>query len=719
MLKKEGFHVPPKGVPFATLPGKPHPLGATLDPAGAGVNFSLYAGSATGVELLLFEGHGTAEPMQTIVLDPTVNRFFLFWHIFVVGLQAGAQYAFRVDGPHDLHGQGHRYNRNKVLVDPYARANSVLLWNRTAACTPDDNVATAIHSQVIDLSAYDWEGDRPPGTPMNESIIYEVHVGGFTRSPSSGVFCPGTFTALVEKIPYLQALGVTAVELLPTCQFDEQEITGISPIDGRPLTNYWGYNTLAFFSPHPGYCVSPENATHITEFRDMVKALHRAGIEVILDMVFNHTTELDQYGPTISFRGLDNATYYFLSPEDRAVYVDYSGVKNTVNCNHPVVTKLIVDCLEFWVEQMHVDGFRFDEGSILTRDEQGVPTRHPPVIWAIELSDKLADTKVISEAWDAAGLYMVGSFPGPRWAIWNGRFRDDIRRFVRGDLGMVGAVASRIAGSADIFQNHGSLPINSVNFITCHDGFTMHDLVSYNEKHNEANGNQNHDGYDQNLSWNCGEEGPSSDPLINALRCRQIKNFTAILLLSRGVPMVLGGDEVRRTQQGNNNAYCQDNELSWFDWHLVEQQIEMRRFFSAMIRFRKDHHVLHGGQFYTGEINQRGLRDIDWHGCGLAAPDWNDPSLRVLAFTLGAPDGEADLHVMLNMDESDHTFDLPPLRDGGVAWHRAIDTARPSPQDIVDPGQEVPIRATTYLVTHKSVVVLLSRYWLHAVADAS
>jgi glycogen operon protein len=435
-------------------------------------------------------------------------------------------------------------------------------------------------------------------------------------------------------------------------------------------------------------------------------------------MVFNHTTELDETGPTVSFRGIDNPTYYFLLPEDRAVYVDYSGVKNTVNSNHPLVTKFIIDCLEFWVEHMHVDGFRFDEGSILTRGEQGIPLKHPPVIWAIELSEQLADTKAIWEAWDAAGLYQVGSFPGPRSAIWNGRFRDDVRRFVRGDPGMIGAVASRIAGSADIFRDHGSLPINSVNFITCHDGFTMNDLVSYNEKHNAANGEQNGDGSDYNLSWNYGVEGPTTDPAIDTLRRRQIKNFTAILLLSRGVPMILGGDEVCRTQRGNNNAYCQDNELSWFDWQLVEQQAEMRRFFSAMIRFRKDHHVLHGGQFYTGEINQRGLRDIDWQGCSLATPDWNDPSLRVLAFTLGAPDGEADLHVMLNMDESDHSFDLPPLRDGGVAWHRAIDTAQPSPQDIIDPGQEVPISATSYLLTHKSVVVLMSRYLLHAAADA-
>jgi glycogen operon protein len=698
-----------RSAPFATRPGRSHPFGATVDLEGGGVNFSLYAGPATSVELLLFEGSDARKPMQTIVLDPLVNRFFLVWHVFVVGLQAGAEYAFRVDGPQDLHGQGDRYNRNKVLVDPYAHATSTQLWSRAAACTPDDNVATAMHSQVVDLSGYDWEGDTFPRTPMNESIIYEVHVGGFTRSPSAGVRHPGTFKGLIEKIPYLQALGVTAVELLPTCQFDEQEITGISPINGRPLTNYWGYSTLGFFCPHPGYCVSPACATHSTEFRDMVKALHRAGIEVILDMVFNHTTELDAQGPTISFRGLDNGTYYFLSPDDRAVYVDYSGVKNTVNSNHPIVTKLIVDCLEFWVRHMHVDGFRFDEGSILTRGEQGIPLKHPPVIWAIELSDRLADSKVIWEAWDASGLYQVGTFPGPRSAIWNGRYRDDIRRFVRGDPGMVGAAASRIAGSADIFSTHGSMPINSVNFITCHDGFTMNDLVSYSAKHNEANGEQNRDGSDYNLSSNYGVEGPTTDLAIDALRHRQIKNFTAILLLSRGVPMLLGGDEMRRTQQGNNNPYCQDNEISWFDWRLLEHEAEIVRFFTAMIRFRKDHHVLYGGQFYTGEINQRGLRDIDWHGCSLAAPDWNDPSLRVLSFTLGAPDGEPDLHAMLNMDDSDHTFDLPPLIDGGVSWCRAIDTSLPPPRDIAIPGQEILIDGTTFPVASKSVVVLVSR----------
>lgn len=462
--------------------GAMHPLGAVPDEQG--VNFSLFSEHATSVELLLFAEHNDPEPLQTIQLDPVTNRTFHFWHVYVRGLQPGMHYAYRLDGPQDLHGEGDRFNKNKVVLDPYARGITDALWSRTAACTPDDNVRTSMRCAVIDTSKYDWEGDQPLHRPTSATIIYEMHVGGFTRSLSSGCQHPGTFAGIVEKIPYLQELGITAVELLPIFAFDKQGVSQLNPVDGKPLTDFWGYNPVSHFAPHHAYCLSPGESSHIQDFREMVKALHKTGIEVILDVVFNHTSEGNQLGPTISFRGLDNSTYYMLVPDDKQQYLDYTGCGHTFNCNHPVVEKLIAECLEFWVKEMHVDGFRFDEGSILARDEDGNPMAYPPVVWHISLDEALADTKVIAEAWDAGGLYDVGNFPGERWAEWNGRFRDDMRRFVKGDAGLVGSVASRIAGSSDLYQSKGRLPINSINFITCHDGFTLNDLVSYNVKHN-------------------------------------------------------------------------------------------------------------------------------------------------------------------------------------------------------------------------------------------
>lgn len=690
---------------YAIERGSPHPLGAVPDVNG--VNFSVFSEHATAVELLLFDEHDSPEPIQVIQLDPRYHRTFHFWHVYVRGLKPGMHYAYRVDGPQDLHRRGFRFNRNKVLIDPYARGNTCDLWDRAAACGPEDNLTKSMRSVVIDTQGYDWEGDQPIRRPMSESIIYEMHVGEFTKSPTSGVKNPGTFLGIIEKIPYLQELGITAVELLPVFQFDPTEINRISPYDGRQLTNFWGYSTIGFFSPHAPYCVCADEGGHLNEFRDMVKALHRAGIEVILDVVFNHTSEGNHQGPTINFKGFENDVYYHLVPQDRQYYMDYTGCGNTVNCNHPIVDKFIVECLEFWVREMHVDGFRFDEGSILSRGEDGVPIVHPPVVWHIELSETLADTKIIAEAWDAAGLYQIGYFPGYRWAEWNGRFRDDIRRFVRGDSGLIGAVASRIAGSADIYQSTGHLPINSVNFVCCHDGFTLNDLVSYNHKHNEANGEDNRDGVDENYSWNCGVEGPTSDPEVEALRRRQVKNFAAILLLSQGVPMIRSGDEVRRTQQGNNNSYCQDNELNWFDWTLVERNRDIFRFFKEMIAFRKRHPVLHRSRFFSGEINERGVPDISWHGTKLNAPGWFDPSARSLAFTLGGFEDDADIHVILNMYWEDLEFEMPAVR--GRRWYRVVDTAEESPRDVCEPGHEIEVTAPTYRARGRSVVVFLSR----------
>jgi glycogen operon protein len=677
-------------------------------PDAGGVNFSLYSESATTVELLLFERPEDPLPAQVIALDPDHNRTFVFWHVYVRGFRTGQGYAYRVHGPWDPAGRGHRFDHKKVLLDPYARGCSMTRWQPERATGPGDDVASAMRGVVVGVDGYDWEGDEPLGRPMSETIIYEVHPAGFTRSPTSGCRERGTFSALVEKIPYLVGLGVTAVELLPVFQFDDRRALRPSPVDGRPLVNYWGYSPIGFFLPHAGYCVSSDPEARVREFRDMVKAMHRAGVEVLLDVVFNHTEEGDEAGPTFSFRGLENAVYYMLDPRERQRYLNFSGCGNTVNANHPVVGKLILEALEYWVKEMHVDGFRFDEGTILMRGEDGAVMSRPPVVWQIELSEALSASKVIAECWDAGGSYQLGYFPGYRWAEWNGRYRDDIRRFVRGDRGRVGKVAASIAGSADMFQARGLLPVNSINFVTCHDGFTLNDLVSYERKHNEANGEGNRDGFDDNLSWSCGCEGPTDDPAIEALREQQIKNFATLVLLSQGVPMIMAGDEVRRTQHGNNNAYCQDNETSWFDWTLPEKHAGLLRFFRAMIAFRKSHYILHRRHFLTcQQTNARGVTDMSWHGCKLFCPGWEDPGSAVLALTLGDRGDGADLHIMLDMDGQDLEFEVPVVV--GRGWYRAVDTSLPSPLDIAEPGAEQAAPGRSYLVKAHSVVILLSK----------
>jgi len=689
-------------IALQTEKGSPHPLGAT--PVRQGVNFSLFSSSATAVELLLFKRHDDPKPYQTIQLDPNVNKTFHFWHVYVKGLSPGTHYAYRVDGPPDV-SAGHRFNPKKVLIDPYAKGNTDKLWKRVDACGPADNLATSMRSVVIDSEGYDWEGDQPLNRPMEDTIIYELHASGFTKSHSSGVKNPGTFSGIIEKIPYLKDLGVTAVELLPVFDFDETAV--LREANGKPLTNFWGYSTLGFFAPQCAYCVNAEAGMHLREFRDMVKALHQAGIEVILDVVFNHTDEGNHEGPVYSFRGIDNSVYYFLVPWNKQFYFDYSGCGNTVNCNHPISQKLIIECLRYWVRETHVDGFRFDEGSILSRGEDGAPLAHAPVVWGIELDEALMNSKVIAEAWDAAGLYQIGNFPGGRWAEWNGCFRDDVRRFVKEDPGLVGAVACRLAGSSDLYQAGGKLPISGINFVTCHDGFTLNDLVSYNAKHNESNGEGNRDGINDNLSWNSGAEGESADPAIEALRTRQIKNFATLLLLSRGVPMFVAGDEVRRTQGGNNNAYCQDNEVSWFDWSLVDRNRDLYRFWKRAIEFRKGHPTLRQRRFFNGAVNERGLADVSWHGCRLNSPGWSDPSARGLGMTLGGFNGEPDTHVMLNMYWEKLDFEIPPLADR--RWFKVLDTAQPSPHDIVDPGNEVGVDGSVCPVQGRSIVVLVSR----------
>jgi glycogen operon protein len=690
--------------PFATSPGRFHPLGAIPD--NGGVNFAVFCRNATAVQLLLFEKDDSVQPMQVIDLDPDVNRNYVIWHVYVEGLRPGAHYGYRVDGPRDLPGSGYRYNRNKVLVDPYSRGNTTALWRRADATGPDDNLGTSMRSVVIDDADYDWEGDQPLNRPMRDSIIYEMHVGGFTHHPSSGVRHPGTFAGVAEKVDYLKQLGVTAVELLPVMSFENKEPMRLGP-DGKPLHNYWGYSTVGFFSPEDGYCVNPGTGQQQREFRDMVKALHRAGIEVILDVVFNHTDEGNEDGPVFSFKGFANEVYYHLVPANRQFYMNYTGTGNTLRCNNPIVMRFILDCLLYWVKELHVDGFRFDLASILTRGEDGAPMTQPPVVYGITLLESLVETKMIAEAWDAAGLYQVGEFPGFRWSEWNGRYRDDVRRFVKGEPGIIGALAKRLTGSSDMYAWQNRMPSNSVNFVTCHDGFTMNDLVSYNGKHNEANGENNHDGSDNNDSWNCGVEGWTDDPTVNALRERQVKNFAAILLLSQGVPMMLMGDEVRRTQRGNNNAYCQDNEISWFDWDQVKKNAGLLRFWQRMIDFRKRHASLRRKTFFTGKTNERGLKDITWHGCKLNDPGWNDWNARALAFTLAGQGGDEDIHVMFNMYWEPLEFDLPPL--AGRGWRLAVDTAENAPRDAADPGKEKRITSNSFTAQARSVVVLVSR----------
>jgi glycogen operon protein len=550
-------------------------------------------------------------------------------------------------------------------------------------------------SVVVDPSTYDWEGDIPLQLPSARTIIYEMHVRGFTRHPSSrvGEKTRGTFAGLIEKIPYLQQLGITAVELMPVFQFDAQACP-----PGK--VNYWGYQPVSFFAPHQAYSSRRDPLGPVDEFRDMVKALHRAGIEVILDVVFNHTAEGDHTGPTVCFRGLDNPTYYILDT-DKSRYTDYAGCQNTLNANDPIVRRLIVDSLRYWVQEMHVDGFRFDLASVLSRDPSGHPVPNPPVLWDIESDPVLAGTKLIAEAWDAAGLYQVGSFIGDAWKEWNGRFRDDVRSFFRGEPGSVGRVADRLVGSPEVYGREEREIERSVNFVTCHDGFTLNDLVSYDHKHNEANAEDNHDGADDNRSWNCGVEGPTDDVAVEKLRNQQAKNFLALTMMSLGVPMFVMGDEVRRTQLGNNNAYCQDNEMSWFNWELLEKHADMHRFVTLLNARRLERDVEHERRRVS--LNQL-IRDAKkaWHGVKVGQPDWANYS-HSLALEFEVRQQGLHGYFILNGYWEPLEFELPP---SAISWHRWIDTSLPSPLDIVPWRMAVPLSAHVYHAAARSVVVL-------------
>jgi glycogen operon protein len=677
--------------------GRSTPLGATI--VDGGVNFSLFSRDARGVELVLFDQAHDATPARVITFDPAANRTYHYWHAFVDNVQPGQIYGCRVAGPSDP-AHGLRFDARKVLLDPYGRGVVVPPgYNREAAHREGDNAARAMKSVVVDPSTYDWEGDAPLCLPSARTIIYEMHVRGFTQHPNSGVSeeTRGTYAGLIEKIPYLKQLGVTAVELLPVFQFDAQ--------DAPPgKLNFWGYAPVSFFAPHQAYSSRQEPLGPVDEFRDMVKALHRAGIEVILDVVFNHTAEGDHRGPSLSFRGIDNPTYYILE-EGGGRYANYTGCGNTLNGNHPIVRRMIVDSLKYWVEEMHVDGFRFDLASILSRDANGQPLPNPPVLWDIETEPALAGTKLLAEAWDAAGLYQVGSFVGDAWKEWNGRFRDDVRDFVRGEPGSLRHVADRMLGSPEIYGHKQREAEQSVNFVTCHDGFTLNDLVSYNGKHNEANGEDNRDGASDNRSWNCGVEGPTDDPAIEALRERQIKNFLTLTLMSLGTPMILMGDEVRRTQHGNNNAYCHDSELSWFDWSLVDKHAPLLRFTRLLFARRALRDIEHERQ----RISIRTMLDAAnkaWHGVKLNAPDWSDDS-RSVALCLELRREGLLVHFILNAYWEPLEFELPPL-PAGKSWRRWIDTALESPNDIVPWEEAQPISDDCYRAAARSVAIVFA-----------
>ncbi|RUM37009.1 MAG: glycogen debranching enzyme GlgX [Desulfobulbus sp.] len=674
--------------------GCPIPLGASLTPEG--INFALFSRHADAVSLVLEVNGNTVSQQQLIFkLDPVTNKTGDIWHIHLSALPQNIRYGYRLSGPDDPN-SGHGFNSSLTLIDPYAKELRAPDWGEDRSC-----LGKKCCGLIPDIS-YDWENDRPLHTPLQDSIIYEMHVRGFTRHPSANNSCPGTFKGLTEKIPYLRDLGITAVELMPVTEFDENESTFHNPETGEQLKNYWGYSPLSFFAPKSAY--ASDRSHPLNEFRDMVKSLHRAGIEVILDIVYNHTAEGGWDGPTSSFRGIDNTIYYLLDPWTRE-YLNFSGCGNTCNCNHPLVRSLIMDALRWWVVEMHVDGFRFDLASILGRDQQGNLLSNPPVVEIIAEDPILAKTKIIAEAWDAAGLYQVGSFsPHPRWAEWNGRFRDDVRAFMCGKPGMVPALATRISGSSDLYQHSGRRPYNSINFVTSHDGFTLADLVSYNEKHNLANGENNRDGDNNNLSWNSGVEGDTDDPEILKMRSRRIRTMAVILLLSQGVPMLAAGDEFGRSQQGNNNAWCQDNDISWINWQLAEDNNHQLQFFKKLIRLRRTHSLFRRADFFAGEHGATGssrAREIIWQGLQPGSEDWSY-TCHTLAFTLVGKESseQTAFFVMLNGHRTQSApFTLPSVRDSENTgnWKKIIDTSLTSPHDFVAPAQALTLKGGTQI----------------------
>lgn len=678
----------PPAARFSTRRGSCRPFGATLQ--ADGVNFALFSRHAQAISLVLFR-EGREEPFAEIPLDPAVHKTGDVWHIFVRGLSPDFLYGYCVHGP-SAPKSGHRFNSSVVVLDPYARALSGnARWGQADVPHGQPNGRLTRRSRIV-ATDFDWEGDAPPSTPMAQTIVYELHVRGFTRHTSSTVVHPGTYLGLIEKIPYLQALGVTAVQLMPVFEFDELEHARRNPATGDLLLNYWGYSPLSFFAPKAAYAAKA--GQQVREFKEMVKAFHRAGLEVILDVVYNHTAEGNENGPTHSFRGLDNALYYILDKEGR--YYNFSGCGNTFNCNHPIVRDHILDSLIEWVTEMHVDGFRFDLAAILARGAHGQVLDEPPLLHHIAEHPLLSGVKLIAEAWDAAGLSRIGKFPAwGRWAELNGVYRDDVRRFIRGDADATANVAKRICGSLDLYGNTAPQATHSVNFITCHDGFTLNDLVSYNGKHNEANGENNRDGWDASFCCNFGHEGATGNAAINAQRQRQMRNYFTMLLVSQGVPFLLHGDEFARTQGGNNNAYCQDNDISWVDWSLTRKNAGLVRFVRRMIALRKRYFTLSREQF---------VNHVSWHGVKVADPDWTGQS-RTLAFHLHGWHEHPDLYVLFNAHWESQRFNLPSCPG---QWKRLVDTNLASPEDIVEEQDAVALRPVDhYIMSPRSAVILV------------
>jgi glycogen operon protein len=682
---------------FAVLRGRPQPFGVSH--LADGINFAVFSRHATALNLVLCQP-GELDPLIEFPLDPVINRTGDVWHICLNGLVPGFEYGYRASRTVGEPSPVHRFDADQILLDPYARAISgPSLWREATRKAPR---AGNWRGLLVDDS-FDWELDRPLNHHLADTIIYEMHVRGFTRHESANVANPGTFRGLMEKIPYLQRLGITAVELLPITEFDEADNYRKNPFTGEQLGNFWGYHPLSFFAPKAAYATEMIAGAQVREFKELVKALHSAGIEVILDMVFNHTGEGNEEGRTISMRGLDNNIYYIVDPVTGR-YANYSGCGNTVNCNHPVVRDLIIDALCYWVTEMHVDGFRFDLASILGRGSDGEVLTNPPLLERIAGNPVLANTKLIAEAWDAAGLYQVGTFPNfGRWAEWNGKFRDDIRRFVRGDEGMVPILATRLSGSSDLYQDDGRAPYHSINFVTSHDGFTLADLVSYETKHNEVNGEYGADGDNHNLSRNHGIEGPTDSPEIVALREQQVRNFATLLILAHGVPMLLAGDEMGRSQSGNNNAWCQDNEISWIDWSALDRHQEQFDFFRNLIAFRQQHALLRPRHF-AGEENSH--RRLTWYGPGLDQPDWSVSSHSLGMHLQGQPD-EAEIYLIAHAAGSAVSFALP-ASDNRKKWRLFVDTSLSPERANRAPGKERELdNQQSYHVESHSVVVLL------------
>ena len=701
---RASFHHTHEYEGFRLRYGHALPYGASHVPGG--VNFSIYSAHATACTLVLFR-KGEPQPYAEIPFPPECKIGDVFTMIVYDLDYEELEYGYRMEGPWDP-SKGHLFDPKKILLDPFARD----LGGRDVWLSRPGEEEIYPHRARMPFEDFDWGHDRPINLPVEDLVIYEMHVRGFTRHLSSGVRHPGTYEGLIEKIPYLQSIGVNCVELMPVFEFDEFENQRINPKSGKRLCNYWGYSTVGFYAPKSGYAATGHHGTQVSEFKGLVKALHAAGISVILDVVFNHTAEGDLRGPTISFRGIDNQTYYMLDPDGG--YANYTGCGNTLNCNHPVVRAFVLDCLHYWVSEFHIDGFRFDLASVLGRDRSGHPLANPPLLEALALDPILAGCDLIAEAWDAGGLYQVGNFPAyGRWMEWNGHFRDAARRFLKGDSGVAGEMVQGILGSPNLYAPSGRKPTASVNFLTCHDGYTLRDLYTYNEKHNLENAEENRDGANDNYSWNCGVEGETKDPAINALRLRLQRNAMALLFLSQGVPMLSMGDEIGRTQLGNNNAYCHDEEWNWLDWSTDNGGGDLKRFVSLLTELRRNHSQLHRSEYFTGE--DRGLSgypDISWHGVKVNEPDWGTGS-RSLAFMIaGDPtsshgsDGDF-IYAVFNMWHEPLTFALPSLPPG-MHWRRVIDTFRNAPDDFLEPGTEQLVADQSQItLKERSVVVLI------------